>query len=648
MKKFLLLKPIFWFFIIGIGITTISRLLLLLIFTSRVTIVENYWLLFPIGLRIDVILLSYIALLPTLLILLLPDSIVRRIGGFIRSYLVLFLLLLLFMELATPSFLMQYDTRPNRLFIEYLIYPKEVFTMLLKGFVEILVVAIIALLIIGYFLIIKSRKLFKLQNASSYLFKLLLFPIVAFLLFFGARSSLTSKRPINASDAVFSNDQFTNSLALNSLYTVGFALYSLKNEENMIKMYGKLPVEESLQRVKKYMTANSKDFDNEEIPLLHLQKSTHKREKPYNLVVFLQESIGAEYVGVLGGLPLTPNFDELSKEGMLFTNIYATGTRSVRGIEAVTTGFLPTPSTSVVKLGKSQNNFFSLAEVLKRKGYATSFIYGGSANFDNMASFFNGNGFDEIIDERDFKKDDYDFKGTWGVSDESLVKKGNNLYKSYGDKPFFSLMFSSSNHEPFEFPDGKITLYDEKKNTVNNAIKYADYAIGEFFKIAKTQNYFDNTVFIVIADHNTRTWGSELIPVNKFHIPALIIAPNIEGGFNYDKLCSQIDIPPTLLDLIGIDVKTPMIGRNIFELNDSIQGRAIMQFHSTNAFRSGDDLIVLQADKKAVQFKVGENDGLTEIEKVDEKLAKDALAHIISASYLYNSRKYKLPTPTNK
>ncbi len=648
MKKFLLLKPIFWFFIIGIGITTISRLLLLLIFTSRVTIVENYWLLFPIGLRIDVILLSYIALLPTLLILLLPDSIVRRIGGFIRSYLVLFLLLLLFMELATPSFLMQYDTRPNRLFIEYLIYPKEVFTMLLKGFVEILVVAIIALLIIGYFLIIKSRKLFKLQNASSYLFKLLLFPIVAFLLFFGARSSLTSKRPINASDAVFSNDQFTNSLALNSLYTVGFALYSLKNEENMIKMYGKLPVEESLQRVKKYMTANSKDFDNEEIPLLHLQKSTHKREKPYNLVVFLQESIGAEYVGVLGGLPLTPNFDELSKEGMLFTNIYATGTRSVRGIEAVTTGFLPTPSTSVVKLGKSQNNFFSLAEVLKRKGYATSFIYGGSANFDNMASFFNGNGFDEIIDERDFKKDDYDFKGTWGVSDESLVKKGNNLYKSYGDKPFFSLMFSSSNHEPFEFPDGKITLYDEKKNTVNNAIKYADYAIGEFFKIAKTQNYFDNTVFIVIADHNTRTWGSELIPVNKFHIPALIIAPNIEGGFNYDKLCSQIDIPPTLLDLIGIDVKTPMIGRNIFQLNDSIQGRAIMQFHSTNAFRSGDDLIVLQADKKAVQFKVGENDGLTEIEKVDEKLAKDALAHIISASYLYNSRKYKLPTPTNK
>jgi phosphoglycerol transferase MdoB-like AlkP superfamily enzyme len=648
MKKFLLLKPIFWFFIIGIGITTISRLLLLLIFTSRITLVENYWLLFPIGLRIDVILLSYIALLPTLLILLLPDSIVRRIGGFIRSYLVLFLLLLLFMELATPSFLMQYDTRPNRLFIEYLIYPKEVFTMLLKGFVEILVVAIIALLIIGYFLIIKSRKLFKLQNASSYLFKLLLFPIVAFLLFFGARSSLTSKRPINASDAVFSNDQFTNSLALNSLYTVGFALYSLKNEENMIKMYGKLPVEESLQRVKKYMTVNSKDFDNEEIPLLHLQKSTHKREKPYNLVVFLQESIGAEYVGVLGGLPLTPNFDELSKEGMLFTNIYATGTRSVRGIEAVTTGFLPTPSTSVVKLGKSQNNFFSLAEVLKRKGYATSFIYGGSANFDNMASFFNGNGFDEIIDERDFKKDDYDFKGTWGVSDESLVKKGNNLYKSYGDKPFFSLMFSSSNHEPFEFPHGKITLYDEKKNTVNNAIKYADYAIGEFFKIAKTQNYFDNTVFIVIADHNTRTWGSELIPVNKFHIPALIIAPNIEGGFNYDKLCSQIDIPPTLLDLIGIDVKTPMIGRNIFQLNDSIQGRAIMQFHSTNAFRSGDDLIVLQADKEAVQFKVGENDGLTEIEKVDEKLAKDALAHIIAASYLYNSRKYKLPTPTNK
>ncbi|WCO02757.1 LTA synthase family protein [Psychroserpens ponticola] len=641
MKKILFLKPVFMFFLLGIIITTCSRFILFIWFSERVTEIENYWLIFPIGLRIDVILLSYIAVLPTVLILLLPDNWLPKINTFIRFYFIAFLFLLLFMELATPNFILQYDTRPNRLFVEYLEYPKEVFGMLLKSFLGIMIFAVVALSIIGYVLVKYSKNWFKVASTSSYWFKLICLPFVASLLFLGARSSLTSKRPINASDAVFCTDQLTNNLALNSLYTVGFAIYSLKNEENAIDMYGKLPIDKALKRVKKYMTPTESDYHDSEIPLLHLQESTHKREKPYNLVIFLQESLGAEYVGSLGGLPLTPNFDALSKEGLLFTNLYATGTRSVRGIEAVTTGFLPTPSRSVVKLGKSQNGFFTLADALKRKGYQTSFVYGGSANFDNMASFFNGNGFDNIIDERDYKKEEYDFKGNWGVSDESLVKKGNQLYASYIEKPFFSLMFSSSNHEPFEFPDGKIELYDEKKSTVNNAIKYADYAIGEFFKLAKKEAYYNNTVFIVIADHNTRTWGKDLIPVNKFHIPALIIAPNIEGGITYDKLCSQLDIPPTLLDLIGIDIETPMVGRNIYELNENTKGRAIMQFHSTNAFRVGEELIVLQSGKEPVQFNIDENDSLSPAE-LNKDLAKDALSHIITASDQYNKRKYKL------
>ncbi len=520
--------------------------------------------------------------------------------------------------------------------------------MLFKGFLGVMVLAIGVLITLGYFLVKRSKGLLSVQSGSSYGFKLLILPLVVFLLFFGARSSLTSIRPINASDAIFSKDQFTNSIALNSLYTVGYAVYSLKHEEDMIKMYGKLPVEEALGRVRKYMITDAGGFSDPEIPTLHRNGSKIKNEKPLNLVIILEESIGAEYVGSLGGLPLTPNFDALTHEGLFFTNLYATGTRSVRGIEAVLTGFLPTPSTSVVKLGKAQSGFFCLAEELRRNGYRTSFLYGGSANFDNMASFFNGNGFEEVIDERDFGETDYVFKGTWGVCDESLFKKGNQLFKTYDEKPFFALMFSSSNHEPFEFPDGKISLYDPEKATVNNAIKYADYAIGEFFKMAKKEDYYKNTVFLIIADHNTRTWGSELVPVNKFHIPALVIGPGIEGGKVYDKLCSQIDIPPTILDLIGLDDETPMVGRDLLQLPDTVPGRALMQFHSTNAFRSGDDLIVLQPDKEALQFKVGPGDDLIQADTVDAELAKDALSHVITASYLYNSKKYRLPEELGK
>ena len=492
-----------------------------------------------------------------------------------------------------------------------------------------------------YYLNRFSKKWFKIRE-SSFKTKLLFSPLILFLLLLGARSSLTSPRPINASNAIFSPDQFTNSLALNSTYTVAFAIYSLKNEENSSKMYGKMNTDEAINRVKKYMTVSKSDFTNKEIPLLHKQLSSNKKERPYNLVIFLQESLGAEFVGCLGGLPLTPNIDELAKEGMLFTNLFATGTRSVRGIEAVTTGFLPSPSRSVVKLGKSQHGFFSLADLLGRKGYATSFVYGGLSNFDNMAAFFNGNGFQEIIDESDYEENEYAFKGTWGVSDEDLVKKANTLYKSYGDKPFFSLLFSTSNHEPFEFPDGRIELYEQPKNTVHNAMKYADYAIGEFFKLAKKEDYFKNTVFIVIADHNTRTFGNNLVPIHKFHIPALIIAPNALKGIRYNKLCSQIDIPPTLLDLIGMDVETPMPGRDLLQLPDSIPGRAIMQFHNINAFRNANDVIIMQPKTKPLQFKVKDAKTLEEA-TLDSELAKDALGHVVTASMLYREGRYRLP-----
>ncbi len=628
------------FFIIALLITTLSRTFLFLMFRERVIETSDFWLIFPIGTRMDLIIMSYIAFLPTLLICLLPEKTLYTIRKFFSFYFILSLFLFLFMELATRDFINEYDTRPNKLFVDYLIYPKEVGGTLLKSYLGSMMITFIILVLVFWMLMKYAPKLFH-PKPSPYKTKLILFLPVAFLLFFGARSSLTSKRPINASNAVFSTDQLTNSLGLNSLYTIGFAVYSMKNEGNAAKMYGKMETSEAISRVRKYMNVPDADFLNPNLPFNHLQKTDNLRERPYNLVIFLQESLGAEYVGCLGGLPLTPEFDKLTKEGLLFTKLYCTGTRSVRGIEAVVTGFLPSPSESVVKLGNSQTGFFTLAEALKEKGYDTSFIYGGMANFDNMASFFNGNGFENIIDEPDFDKDKMAMRGTWGYSDEDLAVKANDYFKSQGDKPFFSLMFSTSNHEPFEFPDGRIELYDKKKQTVNNAMKYADFAIGKFFDMAKKEAYFKNTIFIVIADHNTRTYGKNLVPINKFHIPALIIGPGVPQGKLYNKLSSQIDIPPTLLNMIGVNAETPMPGRDLLKLPEKITGRAIMQFHDNNAFRVGNQVVILQPNKEALQFEL-KNDTVMVPVKLDPELARDALAHVTAASYLYKERKYKL------
>ena len=599
---------------------------------------ENYGLIFPIGLRMDLILICYLLFAPVLLIVLLPEKWILKLQKSLNFYFIFFLATLLFFELATPDFIFEYDTRPNKLFLDYFIYPKEVLGTLLKGYLATIIITFVALGVFVFALLKYSKKLFSVQT-SLYKVRLLYFPLIAFALFCGARSSLTSRRPINTSNAIFSVDQLTNCLALNSFYTVAFAAYSMKNESNYEKMYGKMDASEALSRVKKYMDAVPDEFADG-TSTLHIQKADSAVEKPYNIVIILEESLGAEYVGSLGGLPLTPEFDKLTKEGMLYTKMYSTGTRSVRGIEAVVSGFLPSPSESVVKLPNSQENFYKIASLLKRKGYDTSFIYGGMANFDNMGSFFNGNGFDKIIDEDDYDKATSTFHGTWGWSDEDLMAKAIEYFSSLGSKPFVSVVFSSSNHDPFEFPDGRIKLFDKKKNTVNNAISYADYSIGKFFEMAKKEAYYKNTIFVIIADHNTRTYGKHLVPIHNFHIPALIIGPNIPIG-KYEKLCSQIDIQPTVLGKIGIATETPMPGRNLFKLPETTTGRAIMQFHDINAFRVGDQVLIMQPYKKPLQFHV-KADTIFTPEKVNEDLAKDALAHVGLASHAYKERKYSL------
>jgi len=640
MKKIHFLKPALSFVLIALFITTLSRIVLFFLFNTRVTETENYGYIFPIGLRMDLILFCYLLLIPVLLIVLVPHKFLLKIQGFISGYFILFLSLIFFFELVTPNFIHEYDTRPNKLFLDYLIYPKEVMGMLFKGYLPSII--IITILLFGFvFLLVKFRKkLFGIQS-DTYITKLILFPLIVFLLFFGARSSLTSIRPINMSNAVFSTDQLTNNLGLNSSYTVAFAAYSMKNESNSQKMYGKMDSEEAINRVKKYMCLNPNDFTDSDIPLLHIQQTDSAVSNPYNIVIILEESLGAEYIGSLGGLPLTPEFDKLTEEGLLFTNLYCTGTRSVRGIEAVVSGFLPTPSTSVVKLGNSQENFYTIASLLKPKGYATSFIYGGMANFDNMGSFFNGNGFDKIIDENDFVPSESVFHSTWGWSDEDVMTKANNYFKTLGTQPFVSLIFTSSNHEPFEYPLGRIKQYDKQKNSVNNAMKYADYSIGKFFELAKKEQYYKNTIFVIIADHNTRTYGKHLVPIHKFHIPALFIGPDIPKGEKYDKLCSQIDIQPTILAKIGMNTENPMPGRNLFSLPDSAQGRAIMQFHDINAFRVDNQVVIMQPNKEPLQFQII-NDTIFTPVKLNQELAKDALAHVVAASYLYKERKYRL------
>lgn len=341
------------------------------------------------------------------------------------------------------------------------------------------------------------------------------------------------------------------------------------------------------------------------------------------------------------GLSLTDAVfvEKLAEEGIWFERLYATGTRSVRGIEAVVAGYLPTPARSVVKLSNSQGNFTNLASILKSAGYQTQFIYGGEAHFDNMRGFFTNNGFTDIVDKSRIQNPV--FVSSWGVSDEDLFNTAHRELESLHEagKPFFSLIFTSSNHAPFEFPDNRISLFETPKNTANNAVKYADWAMGRFVESAKKSQYWKDTVFLIVADHDNRIYGDNLIPVEKFHIPGLILGADIEAA-RLSTLSSQIDLAPTLLSLIGISICHPMVGRDLTK-DSSSPGRAFLQFRDYFALFEPDKLVILKPDQPSVIARYDELTKTLDIMGSASLIESErALAHVQLASYLYRERRY--------
>lgn len=637
------IRPFAFLAMMVLLITGLSRVALISLWYPRIEQSDALSFVMTQGLRFDLVLLGML-MVPMLLLIPFLASNTYTYQGWklvLAVYVALIVMVVAFMEMATPAFAEQFDARPNVLFFEYIGHPKELFGTLWGAYRWQLLIGIPVVVSAGFFI---YRLVISLMQKASPLPLIVALPLTILLLLLSvafARSTL-DHRPVNPSTVARTNDSLVNDLALNSTYSVAYAAYEMRHEDNGGARYGAMPDEEALSIVRREMHIDEANFlnDNSTWHRTTSSKPMHGQHsgRPKNLVIILQESLGAEFVGSLGGLDLTPNIDALREEGLSFDQLYATGTRSVRGIEAVTTGFLPTPSRSVVKLSKSQRDFFTLGNALKSKGYDTSFIYGGEAHFDNMRRFFVNNGFDTIIDEKDYKNPV--FKGSWGVSDEDLLAKAHETFENHGDQPFFSLVFSSSNHTPFEFPDDRIELFDKQKQTVNNAVKYADYAVGEFFKKARQSDYWDDTIFLVVADHNSRVYGADLVPVKRFHIPALIVGGGVQPQ-SYDKVASQVDLPPTLLSMIGIQTESPMPGRDLTQLADDIPGRAIMQFNDIQAYMESDKVVVMQKNLPAQEFRF-DGSHLVDSRQPDPRLSDIAIAHASWASATYENGGYKV------
>ncbi|MDG5500933.1 LTA synthase family protein [Marinobacter sp. BGYM27] len=637
--------PLLQLFCLILIIEGVSRAGLVLWQWDRVADTGIFPVIFLQGLRVDVIQAGLIITLPLLLLPFFGHgkswTLWKRLT---LTWWIIAVAILLFMELATPTFIAQYDVRPNRLFIEYLKYPREVFATLWHGFRLQLIFGVTACIVLTIALTRLLRPWLAETRVPRYRNTLLVWPLVVLAVFAGVRST-TEHRPANPAMFALTSDALVNSLILNSAWSVEYAIYNLKHEANAGDAYGQMDNQTILDEVRGVPWLADASFSSEQFPTLHHQVATRKRDKPMNLVIVLEESLGATFVESLGGTPVTPNLERLKNDGWWFEHLYATGTRSVRGIEAVISSYLPTPARSVVKLSLSQNHFFTIGELLRRKGYDTGFIYGGEAHFDNMRSFFTGNGFEHIVDELDYESPE--FTGSWGVSDEDLFNKTQKELEKLNaeGKPFFRLVFSSSNHSPFEFPEGRISLYDEPYNSVNNAVKYADYALGQFIDKARESDYWDNTLFLIVADHDARVYGQDLVPIKNFQIPGLILGPDIEPK-KVETIASQIDLAPTMLSLMGLDNDNPMIGRDLTRELPGAPGRAMMQFSNYYAWMEGDfDVTVLRQDQPPLSGTYMPDKARTQFRDTPpaEDVRKRALAHSLLPLWLYREQKYDLP-----
>jgi len=630
------LLPVLLFFCSSLALLSVSRLVMALWQWQRVAAVDGFSRVMLNGVRMDLQIVGYVTLPLLLGTLLVPASRYGRLWSrFQTVWMVVWFGLFIYMECATPSFINYYDVRPNRLFIEYLDNPREVGLTLWADYKFQIMLSLLAVTLGSFLFYRLLRTTTAAVRPWGWKKRIILLPIVIVVVAIGARGSL-DHRPANPGTAAFSSDHLVNDLAVSSAYSVLYALYSLRHEGDAGETYiARMSTDEINSRMHQMMRLPDAAFTDPTAPTMHRSQPERTCTRPMNLVIILEESLGAQYVASLGGEPYTPELEKLSRQGIWFDNLYATGTRSVRGIEAVVTGFLPTPGRSVVKLGLSQNNFFTLPELFRKQGYDTEFIYGGESQFDNMRGFFLNNGFNRVIDQKDYKNPV--FRGTWGVSDEDLFNRADAELTA-ADKPLFALVFTSSNHPPHEYPAGRIKPIDGEKAKIANAVRYADYALGQFFDKARSSPYWENTIFLVVADHDDVLPGPDLVPVEHFHIPGLILGGSIAAQ-KISILASQVDLGPTVLSLMGVEVNDPMPGISLLDPPANYSGRAILQYGTIHALMRNNQVAVLQPDKPGTVFNYS-NGHLRPNVEGNEELLRDAVATAFWPSLAYRTMAY--------
>ncbi|MEJ1966308.1 MAG: sulfatase-like hydrolase/transferase [Gammaproteobacteria bacterium] len=566
------------------------------------------------------------------LLWLLPDrpyrSTAMRVTLLAGAFLWLFGLT--FVAAIEYFFFAEFDSRLNLVAVDYLMYPTEVVGDIWAEYPVVKVLGVVAA--VTALVVYSLRKGLTAQPALATTLKSrsLVFGVLAALLTVCAAGFETHS--LAASD-----NRVANEIAANGSSSFFRALRT--NEIDYHTYYASRPTQLNIENLVAHLGGGNGEFTR-------LTEGRLDRSFPanpdglgrLNVVVVSSESFGAEFSKLYGSKrDWTPEFDRIAQQGVWFRHMYASGTRTVRGLEAIATSLPPIPSVSVLRRPGNEG-IANWGSVMRQQGYSTSFLYGGYGYFDNMNYFFGHNGF-EVRDREQIGKP-VRFENIWGVADEDLFDSAMSYYDGLAKqgKPFFSIIMTTSNHKPFTFREG-VPGVKAKGGGRESGVRYADFAQGYFLREAEKHSWFDNTLFIVVADHGARVYGREDIPLKSYEIPMVFYAPKHLKPARVDALTTQIDIAPTALGLLGFGYHAPFFGEDV--LNDSREQRVAFFSHNHDvALYQNGELSILGLNKSVENVFYDEATDTYRPAPPNPKLNDLAVAYYQTAFELFRQRRY--------
>jgi phosphoglycerol transferase MdoB-like AlkP superfamily enzyme len=560
---------------------------------------------------------SWPILLPFLFALpLAAFTYTSRVGQWILWVFCLLLLFgLLFVGASELTFWNEFGSRFNFIAVDYLIYTREVIGNIEESYPVgrwLAMLAAAAIVIVA----LTRRSLRTRDDDSRFGGRTLVvlgWLVVTVVTAFTVNSAMKNRL----------QNTYVNSLAGNGIYEF-FAAFRNANLD-FHRFYRTLPDAEAYATVRRMLEApNATWVSNDPHDITRAIHATGP-EQHLNVVLITVESLSAGYLGVFGNPNgLTPNLDRLAEHSLFFENMYANGTRTVRGLEAVTLSIPPTPGDSLIK-ERHNENLFSLADIFNQRGYVSEFVYGGYGYFDNMNYFFGHNGYKDV-DRRDIPANaTIHSENVWGVADEDLYTLAmTQMDKIHAEgKPFFLHIMTTSNHRPYTWPQGRVDLPQGKRN---GAVKYTDWAIGDFIRRMRAKPYFRDTVFVITADHCADSSGKSRIPINHYLIPLLIYSPAHIAPRRIERMTSQIDIPPILLGLLHFSYRSRFFGHNVLNLPPD-RDRAFPSTYQNLGYLRGDRLTILSPNRKLEQVKPDPvTGGATPYRQVDQADVRQTIA----------------------